>query len=78
MGVLLVGEKVFENDLVVVYEVRTGDNEPLEDTIVISRHSPENWGAFVGIERYTERIYYRAWKHHNDTGEWPNKVGLQS
>lgn len=79
MATILIGDKAFENELVVVYEVRDGaEDKPVSEVAVVSKTAPEEWEAFGGSKDIAGLIFAKAYRAFQSTGEWPSRVHRQS
>lgn len=79
MATMLTGQKVFENDIVVVYQVSEGDDQAMATEVaVISKKVPETWNAFGASKDIAGLIYARAYRTFQSSGEWPPQVYRQS
>lgn len=79
MGSILIGDRVFESDFIVVYDVRSDSEEaPAIATAVLSKADPEDWKDFGPGGALAGLIAARAFRVFTERGEWPAKVARQS
>jgi hypothetical protein len=79
MADIAYGLLTFENEQVLVYEVRADPTTELESTIIIFREDPDGWRFFGAAfaARHANAIYSKA-KRAASSGEWPKNLAFCS